>query len=109
TAEVPCAGTKLLGDAREAQALMPDARAQVARCAREREQVQLELADARGRCEALAGAPQALAWAEHRETVARERAGRLAVLTSKARSEERRVGKECGACMVSVLLRRTIR
>jgi len=45
TAEVPCSGSdlqgrcKLLGDARGAQALMPDARTQVARCAREKEQV----------------------------------------------------------------------
>jgi exonuclease SbcC len=92
TAEVPCAGTdlqgrcKLLGDAHEAQALMPDASTQVARCAREKEQVQLELVDARRRCEALAVAPRALAWAEHREAVARERAGRLAVLASKAQA-----------------------
>jgi len=59
TAEVPCAGTdlqgrcKLLGDAREAQALMPDARTHVARCAQEREQVLEELAHARRQCEAL--------------------------------------------------------
>ena len=92
TAEVPCAGTdlqgrcKLIGDAREAQALMPDASAQVARCAREKQQIQLELAKARRQCEGLAGAPQALAWAEHREAVARERAGRMAVLASKAQA-----------------------
>jgi exonuclease SbcC len=73
----------LLGDARDAQALMPDARAHVARCAREKEQVQLDLAHARRQCEALAGAPQSLAWAESREAQARERAGRMAVLASK--------------------------
>ena len=89
TGEVPCVGTdlqgrcKLLGDAREAQALMPDARAHVARCAREREQVQQDLAEARQQCEALAGAPQSLAWAERREAQASERAGRMAVLASK--------------------------
>jgi DNA repair protein SbcC/Rad50 len=89
TDEVPCAGTdlqgrcKLLGDAREAQALIPDARAQVARWARDKADAQQELIAARRQCDALAGAPRALAWAEHREAVARERAGRLAVLASK--------------------------
>ena len=89
TAEVPCVGTdlqgrcKLLGDARDAQALMPDARAHVARCAREKEQVRQDLVNARRQCEALAGAPQSLAWAECREAQARERAGRMAVLASK--------------------------
>jgi exonuclease SbcC len=89
TAEVPCVGTdlqgrcKLLGDARDAQALLPDARAHVARCAREKEQVQQDLANARRQCETLAGAPSLLAWAECREAQARERAGRVAVLASK--------------------------
>jgi exonuclease SbcC len=89
TAVVPCAGTdlqgrcKLLGDAREAQALMPDARAHVARCARDRGQVQQALTSARRQCEALAGAPQALAAAEQRETRASEHAARMAVLASK--------------------------
>jgi len=89
TAEVPCTGTdlqgrcKLLGDAREAQALMPDARTQVARCAREKEQVQGELNQARRRHETLAGAPQALARAEDRESAARRRVDRKALLASK--------------------------
>src|SRR5438105_2215166 len=65
---------------------MPDARAQVARCAREKEQVQLELANARRQCEALAAAPQALDRAEQREAVARERAARMAVLASKSQA-----------------------
>jgi len=92
TSEVPCAGTelqgrcKLLGDAREAKALLPDARALVVRCARQKAQVQRELAEARQQCQALAGAPQALARAEHREAVASERAGCLAVLAAKASS-----------------------
>ncbi len=92
TSEVPCAGTdlqgrcKLLGDAREAKALLPDARALVARCARQKVQVQRELAEARQKCQALASAPQWLAWAEHREAVASVRAGSLAVLAAKASS-----------------------
>jgi exonuclease SbcC len=90
TGEVPCAGSdlqgrcKLLGDAREAQALIPNAQAQVARLAREKAAAQRDLATAREQCEALAGAPQAVAWAEHREAVARERVSRLTVLASKA-------------------------
>lgn len=92
TSEVPCAGTdlqgrcKLLGDAREAKALLPDARALVARCARQKAQVQNELAEARRQCEALVAAPHWLAWAEHREAMASERAGHLAVLAAKAGS-----------------------
>lgn len=92
TSEVPCAGTdlqgrcKLLGDAREAKALLPDARALVARCARQKAQAQNELAEARRQCEALSAAPQWLAWAEHREAMASERAGHLAVLAAKAGS-----------------------
>ena len=39
----------------------------------EKEQIQRELADARRQCEGLAGAPQALAWAERREACARTR------------------------------------
>ncbi|ODS71947.1 MAG: hypothetical protein ABS43_19255 [Bordetella sp. SCN 67-23] len=90
--EVPCAGTdlqgrcKLLGDAREAKALLPDARTLVTRCARQKSQVQRELAEARQQCQALAGAPQWLTCAEHREAVASERAGSLAVLAAKAGS-----------------------
>jgi exonuclease SbcC len=89
TAEVPCVGTdlqgrcKLLGDARDAQALMPDAGAHVARCAQEKQEVQQELAHARRRCEALAGAPPSLVRAERREAQARERSGQMAVLASK--------------------------
>jgi exonuclease SbcC len=92
TSEVPCVETnlqgrcKLLGDAREAKALLPDARALVARCARRKAQVERELADARQQCQALASAPRWLAWAEHREAVASQRAARLAVLAAKAGS-----------------------
>jgi exonuclease SbcC len=90
TSEAPCAGTdlqgrcKLLGDAREAKALLPDARLLVARCARQKAQIQRELLEARGQCQALAAAPQWLAWAEHREAVASERVNRLAVLAAQA-------------------------
>jgi len=90
TDEVPCAGTdlqgrcKLLGDAHEAHALLPDAQAQAARLARERVQALQEGIAARQRCEALAGAPQRLAWSEHREAVAREHVNRLTVLAAKA-------------------------
>jgi exonuclease SbcC len=92
TAEVPCAGTdlqgrcKLLADAREAQALIPNAQAQVARLASEKSEAQRELIDARQRCAALAGAPQALAQAEFHDTVARERVNRLSVMCSKAQA-----------------------
>ena len=92
TGEVPCAGTdlqgrcKLLGDAREAQALIPNAQAQVARLAGEKSEAKRELTDARQRYEALAGAPQALAQAEFHETVARERVNRLSVMCSKAQA-----------------------
>jgi exonuclease SbcC len=90
TGEVPCSGTelqgrcKLLGDAREAQALIPSAKAQITNLAREKTQVQRELAAIRQQCKALADAPQSLARAEHREAIARERATRLAVLAARA-------------------------
>jgi exonuclease SbcC len=89
TGEVPCAGTdlqgacKLLGDAREAQALIPSAKAQITQLSRERRQAQQELDAAHQQGQTLQGAPQALAWAEHREGVARERVSRMAVLASK--------------------------
>lgn len=90
TSEVPCAGTdlqgqcKLLGDAREAQALIPSAKGQITRLVREKAQAQSELAAVRQLREALVEAPQAVAWAEHRGDRARERASRLAVLAAKA-------------------------
>ena len=90
TGEVPCAGTdlqgqcKLLGDARDAQALIPSAKAHIARLARERTRAQSEFTTARVRREALADAPNAVARAEHRAEMARERASRLAILAAKA-------------------------
>ena len=70
TGEVPCAGTdlqgqcKLLSDAREAQALVPSAKSQIARLADERTSAQQRLTLLRLECEALARAPAALAAAE---------------------------------------------
>lgn len=90
--EVPCAGTdlqgccKLLADAREAKALMPDAGIQVARFRRLSAETQRELQTARQKCESLADAPQMLARAERREKAAGERANGLALLAAKASS-----------------------
>ena len=90
--EVPCAGThlqsrcKLLADAREAQALIPNAKIQITRLAVEKAQAQRDLIASRQRCETLAGAPQALGRAERREAIARDRANRLAVLAAKAQA-----------------------
>ncbi|MDE2298440.1 MAG: DNA repair protein [Burkholderiales bacterium] len=89
TGEVPCAGTdlqgecKLLADAREAHALIPSAKGQITRLARERAQTQQEAATLRRQRATLADAPQALAWAEQRCELARERASRFAVLAAK--------------------------
>lgn len=90
TGEVPCAGSdlqdqcKLLGDAREAQTLIPSAKAQITRLARERAQVQSELATVRRERLGLGDAAQALAWAEHRGNRTQERASRLAVLAAQS-------------------------
>lgn len=95
TGEVPCAGTdlqgqcKLLGDAREAQALIPSAEGTIQRLGREKSTVQKEL-DALGeQHEALAAAPQALARAERRAECARARASRFALLAAQAGEMER--------------------
>lgn len=90
TGEVPCVGTdlqgqcKLLGDAREAQALMPSAEGTIQRLGREKATVQKELDALREQHEALAAAPQALARAEHRAECARARASRFALLAAQA-------------------------
>ena len=90
TGKVPCAGTdlqgrcRLLGDAHEAQALVPSARAQIVHLTQEKAQAQGDLVAIRRQSEALMGAPQALAWAEHLEAMARDRVARLAVLVAKA-------------------------
>lgn len=90
TGEVPCAGTdlqgqcKLLGDAREAQALIPSAEGTIQRLGREKSTVQKELDALREQHQALAAAPQALARAEHRAERARARAARFALLAAQA-------------------------
>jgi len=90
TGEVPCAGTdlqgqcKLLGDARDANALIPSAQGTIQRLGREQAAAQQELDALRGQHEGLAGAPQALAWAEHRAEFARARASRFALLAAQA-------------------------
>ena len=79
TGEVPCAGSdlqgqcKLLGDAREAQAMIPSAQGTIQRLGREKATVLKEVHALRGQHEALAGAPQALAWAEYRAEVEKVR------------------------------------
>ena len=87
TREVPCAGTglqgqcKLLGDAREAQALMPSAQGAIRRLADDRAATRRQEEALTAQRRALEHGPQALAWAEWRESVARgrtEQYGRLA-------------------------------
>ena len=90
TGEVPCAGTdlqgqcKLLGDAREARALIPSAQGVIERLAHERTAAHQELGALRAQREGLVRAPQALARAEHRCTVAQARASRFTLLAGKA-------------------------
>ena len=82
-ADVPCAGTDLqgrcmlLGDAREAQALMPSTQAVVERCARERAQALGQRTEALRDTQSHAQAVQALAMAERRERRAAERVAHL--------------------------------
>ncbi len=90
TNEVPCSGTdlqgqcKLLGDAREAQALIPSANGNITRLALERAQAQAELVVIRQQLAALTSAPQKLAREEHRSEASRMRASRLALLAARA-------------------------
>ena len=88
--EVPCVGTdlqgqcKLLGDAREAQALIPSAKVQIARLADERTSAQRQLAALRGQCEALAAAPTTLAAAERRGRATASHASSVNRLAARA-------------------------
>ncbi|MDF3831462.1 DNA repair protein [Cupriavidus basilensis] len=90
TEEVPCAGTdlqgccKLLGDAREAQALLPSAQGAIRRFARDRMVAQQEREASQRQLVSLADAPTALLQAERRAKGARERASRLALLAAQA-------------------------
>ena len=90
TGEVPCVGTdlqgqcQLLGDAREAKVLIPSAQGTIKRLGDEKAVTLKELDALRRQQAGLAGAPQSLAWAEHRAEVADARASRLALLAAKA-------------------------
>ncbi|WP_326533674.1 DNA repair protein [Pseudorhodoferax sp.] len=89
-AAVPCRGMALqaschlLGDARQAQALIPDANHVLRRVARQKEAVEKELRVARAEADALAGAASRLQRAEVRLEHSRQRASRLALLAAKA-------------------------
>lgn len=90
TVEVPCAGSdlpnrcKLLGDAREAKALMPSADLQIARLGEQRVAINGEVAGIRAELTVLADIPIRLTAAECRLECARARASRLAILAAKA-------------------------
>lgn len=89
TREVPCAGTdlqgqcKLLGDAREAQTLMPSAQGTIRRLTDEKGAAQRELDRLTAQWQRLKEAPQELAWAETLETRARDRAVRYTRLSAR--------------------------
>jgi exonuclease SbcC len=90
TDKVPCAGTdlqgrcSLLGDAREARSLVPSAQAQIAQLAGDKARALRDLQVLRQRRNALAAAPETLAWAEHCEARVRAQAIRLGSLAAKA-------------------------
>lgn len=89
SSEVPCAGTdlqglcQLLGDAREAQALIPSAKVQITRLHGERELALADLAKAQKSKNALGDAPHALLRAERQAESARSRVTKLSVLAAK--------------------------
>ncbi len=90
TGEVPCAGSamqgqcRLLGDAREAQALIPSAKGTIKQLASAKADAEQERVALRRQYEALATAPQGLAWAEHRLEISRACVSRYALLVAKA-------------------------
>jgi len=92
---VPCAGTdmqgqcQLLGDAREAQALVPGARAVIKCLADQKAAAQDELATLGGQREGMAAAPLKLARAEHRAEVAGARSSRYALQAAKVGEQAR--------------------
>jgi exonuclease SbcC len=92
---VPCAGTdlqgqcQLLGNAREAQALVPGAQDAIKRLAGQKAAAQEELAVLGRQSEGIAAAPQGLAWAEQRAEVAGERKSQYALLAAKAGEQVR--------------------
>ncbi|PKO28683.1 MAG: DNA repair protein [Betaproteobacteria bacterium HGW-Betaproteobacteria-5] len=89
TREVPCAGSdlqglcKLLGDAREAQTLMPDAQEVIRRLANEKSAAQRDLECLNAQWASLQDAPQELVWAEIRENRSRDRSASYARLSAR--------------------------
>lgn len=109
TREVPCAGSdlqgqcKLLGDAREAQTLMPSAQGTIRRLAAEKGAAQRELDRLNAQWQCLKDAPQKLARAEALEIRTRERAFRYTRLSARggeidqARARLADIDRELGA------------
>lgn len=102
--EVPCAGTdltgrcQLLGDARDAKALLPDAGAKMARLQERKHQALANALKVRQQIDALSGAGNQLEVAGRRSTVAADRARRYAVLAAQLEDvvragDERRAAK----------------
>jgi DNA repair protein SbcC/Rad50 len=95
TGEVPCAGSdlqgrcKLLADAHEAHALVPSAQAEIQRLAVEKRSVQSQLDQSETMSQGLAHAPGKCARVERQESLARERASRLALLAARAEEIDR--------------------
>jgi DNA repair protein SbcC/Rad50 len=89
TVEVPCAGTdlqgrcKLLSDAREAQALVPDASAQIDHVAAEIASVQERLTELQQERDTLLDAARALVHAERKEDAARARLSAMQALAAQ--------------------------
>jgi len=87
--EVPCTGTslqgkcQLLGDAREAQALIPSAHGAIRRLADAKSSIELELTAHRVLLESLAGAPKSHARSQRRCERAQARVARLAQLAAR--------------------------
>ncbi len=102
TAEVPCAGSdlqgqcKLLGDAREAQSLMPSADLELRRLERERRLLNDHLTDIRQQAARLADVPTRLAQAEQKLQRAMSTASALAVLAAR-RGELRQASEALAA------------
>jgi exonuclease SbcC len=83
TNEVPCAGSelqgrcRLLGDAHQAHALIPGAEGQVRRLGEQRQALRAEHGELAARVDALASAPEVLAWSEYCWENSRDRARQL--------------------------------
>jgi exonuclease SbcC len=107
TDEVPCAGTdlqgscKLLGDAREAKALIPSAEIQISRLAEEQAKLAVQLQDIQHEIKEDAHARADVGLAETRLRRARERSARLTVLA--ARQGELDQAKEALRCAIAEL------